>query len=46
VKDEGKKVKKDVRRTSVEVCRAKVTPHSNIRSQLKMLSYCGEDPGL
>jgi hypothetical protein len=44
VKDEGKNVKKDIRRASVELWRAKV-PHSTIRSQLKMLSNPEEGPG-
>jgi hypothetical protein len=37
MKDEGKNVKKYIRRASVELWRAKV-PHSTIRSQLKMLT--------
>jgi hypothetical protein len=45
VKDEGKNVKKYIRRASVELWRAKV-PHSTIRSQLKMLRYLKEGPGL
>jgi hypothetical protein len=45
VKDEGKNVKKDIRRATVEIWRAKV-PQSTIRSMLKMLSYPVEGPGL
>jgi hypothetical protein len=45
VKDEGKIATKDIRRASVEHCRAKV-PLSTIRSQLKVFYHPEEGPGL
>jgi hypothetical protein len=43
--NERKNFKKYIRRVSVELWTAKV-PQSTIRSQLKMLSYPEEGPGL